>query len=102
MEPSKGLPIGAVRIWRYIRYNILKPDELPEPYVSKNANDLRFGEKCPMGLCCYATEDVPEDETHFCFPPDYEEQWTLLEIQAYASWWDSLTDPEEAVKMQWG
>lgn len=92
------LPKQAEVIAKAIREQVPRPNELPMFYLVSDAKlKLRFNHKCPMGFLQNAKHVVPSSANDFIVPPGNDE-----EIIAFATWWDSQTDPQAAVNAVWG
>lgn len=102
------IPEAAIPMRDFIRKMVPKPEELPESKKTEyGVRALRWQSKrwyglacCPMGLLSSAKNPSPADNTQFT---GIDEDWlTELCVIDFGHWWDSHTDPKEAVEAVWG
>lgn len=102
------IPKSAMPVAEYIRENVPRPKELPAKHWPDGAfcfiqyHKVEFavtGGKCPMGLLPEAKEPWP------CEPKDFHPRpigFTKRAVSSFGRWWDSQTDPQDAVDAIWG
>lgn len=93
------MPKAAQVIAKVIRAKVKRPKRLPQYHTYNNA--LRFnmkrGQCCPMGLLPGAKRTTPAFVYSFNKSPGTQEQ-----IELFWRWWDSQTNPQQAVDAVWG
>ena len=94
------MPKAAQVIAKVIRAKVKKPKLLPNKW-GHPGSPMRFqrikGRYCPMGLLPGAKSATPLLSESFNKPPG-----TQAQINAFWRWWDSQTNPRQAVDAVWG
>ena len=95
------MPSAAAKIAAVIRAQVPRPAELPVGMPNYEHLRWRKNGRCPMGLLSGARTWCPTFERSF--EPN-ESPGTDDELQAFADWWDSLSesDAAAAVDAVWG
>lgn len=100
MNPK--IPEEAIPVRDWVRREVPRPKELPHQLAYGGLYGSLRWEKvtCPLGLLPCAPRKQPHRD-HFK-GMDLPAGITLDGIEAFTSWWDLLSDPEEAVREVWG
>lgn len=88
----EALPV----LWR-IRRDVPRPGVLPKPCQLEFSNGtLRWNNCCPMGLHPKSKQSCPTEGRSFA-----DGSYPDIAVYKFATWWDSQTDPKEAVDAIW-
>ncbi len=97
---TRAIPKAAMPVVEIIRRDVPRPEELPEGgYAGKYlrwASHYRIVHRCPMGLCDASNHPTPGYGSEFAGG-----LCTTTAVKAFGRYWDSLTDPQEAVDAVW-